>query len=185
MNKAFALALIAAALVGGCGSTEKARLARERNPAPCPNVTALQEAARQIIFSGGETIDDVAWTAEVSDVAISCRYVGDAPIDASIEIALAFGKGPKADSNARQFGYWVAVTRANMEVIEKREFVAPVKFDGDKAVVVITQSIDKIIIPRKSEQTSGSNFEIVVGLTVTPEQAIYNRSGKSLKFPEL
>jgi hypothetical protein len=185
MNKAFALALIAAGLLAGCGSTEKARLAREKNPAPCPNVVALQDAARQIVFSGGETIADVAWTAEVSDVALTCRYVGDTPIDASIEIARAFGKGPKAEANARQFGYWVAVTRTDREVIEKREFVASAKFDGDEQVVVITQSIDNIVIPRKGEQTSGTNFEVVVGLAVTPEQAIYNRSGKSLKFPEL
>jgi hypothetical protein len=72
-----------------------------------------------------------------------------------------------------------------MEVIEKREFVAPVKFDGDENIIVIKQSIDQIVIPRKSEKTSGTNFEVVVGLSVTPQQAIYNRSGKSLKFPEL
>jgi ABC-type Fe3+-hydroxamate transport system substrate-binding protein len=182
MNKAFAVALIAAGLVSACGSTKEARSA---NPAPCPNVVALQDAARQIVFVGDETIENVAWTAEVADVSLACRYFADKPIDASIEIALAFGKGPKADSASHQFGYWVAVTRSNMEVIEKREFVAPVKFDGDENIVVIKQSIDEILIPRKSEKTSGTNFEVVVGLSVTPQQAIYNRSGKSLKFPDL
>lgn len=182
MNKAFAVALIAAGLAGGCGTTEESLKA---NPAPCPNIVALQDAARQIVFVGDETIENVAWTAEVADVSLACRYFADKPIDASIEIALAFGKGPKAEGRAHEFGYWVAVTRSNMEVIEKREFVAPVKFDDDETIVVIKQSIDKIVIPRKSEKTSGTNFEIVVGLAVTPQQAIYNRSGKSLKFPEL
>jgi hypothetical protein len=182
MNKAFAVALIAAGLAAGCQSSKEARQA---NPAPCPNIVTLQDAARQIVFVGNETIENVAWTAEVADVSLACRYFGDEPIDASVEIALAFGKGPKAEGAAREFGYWVAVTRSNMEVIEKREFVAPVKFDGDENIVVIKQSIDQIVIPRKSEKTSGTNFEVVVGLSVTPQQAIYNRSGKSLKFPEL
>jgi len=147
-------------------------------------VVVLEDAARQITFNGQQTIEDVAWSAEVENVSLACRYVGDKPIDADVKINLAFGRGPKADANEHEFGYWVAVTRTNREVIAKQEFVLPIKF-GDEAVKRASQEIDQIIIPRKSEQTSGENFEIVVGLTVTPQQATYNRSGKSLKFPDL
>ena len=45
--------------------------------------------------------------------------------------------------------------------------------------------IDEIVIPRANDNVSGVNFEIIIGFSVTPEQAIFNRSGKSLKFPNL
>ncbi len=186
MNKGLAGALIAAAvaaLAAGCSSSRKE--AQLKNPAPCPNIVVLQEASRLVEFAGEERIEDVAWTAEIEDVTLACRYVGDKPIDAEVAIRLAFGRGPKATADERQYAYWVAVTRTNREVIEKKEFVVPVEFGGDNAVKRVRQEIEEIVIPRKGEETSGTNFEVVVGLVLTPQQAIYNRSGKSLKFPEL
>lgn len=185
MNKGLAGALIAAAMAAaaaGCGSNSKE--ARLKNPAPCPNIVVLQDAARLVEFAGEERLEDVAYTAEIEDVSLACRYVGGKPIDAEAEIWIAFGRGPKATSEKRQYAYWVAVTRTDREVIEKQEFLVPVDFGGDGKVKRSRHKIDKIVIPRKGEETSGTNFEVVVGLVVTPQQAIYNRSGKSLKFPE-
>ena len=101
-----------------------------------------------------------------------------------MEIDLAFGRGPKADAAEKNFTYFVAVTRRNAEVIEKAEYTIPVNF-GKNSVKLVEEEIKQILIPRKGEQTSGLNFEIVVGLALTPSQARFNRSGKSLKFPEL
>lgn len=183
MKKALAAALFGMFAVAGCGSTKEARSA---NPAPCPNIVVLSEAARQIEFAGEEEVlEAVAWTAEIEDVSLACRYIGDKPIDASVKIDVAFGRGPRASGDRHEFAYWVAVTRTNREVIEKQEYLVPVKFDSDETVRRIEHEIEKIIIPRKDENTSGTNFEVVVGLVVTPKQAIYNRSGKSLKFPDL
>ena len=181
MNKALVSALFAASVLAGCGSTKEAKLA---NPAPCPNVAVLSDAARMVSFNGEKELENVAWSAEIENVSVACRYVADKPIDASIEIALAFGKGPKADGDRHDYAYWVAVTRTNREVITKEEYLVPVRF-GDDPVHREKHKIDKIVIPRKDDSISGVNFEIVVGLVVTPEEAIYNRSGKSLKFPDL
>lgn len=182
MNKALVAALFAAALLSGCGSTKEKRLA---NPAPCPNIVVLSDAARLIEFDGEARIEDVAWTAEIESVSLACRYIKADPIDASVKISLAFGKGPKAGAEDHDFAYWVAVTRTNREVIEKKEYLVPVDFGDDDKVRRVEHEIEKIVIPRKDENTSGTNFEVVVGLVVTPQQAIYNRSGKSLKFPDL
>lgn len=182
MNKALAAALIAALFVTGCGSTKEERLA---NPAPCPNVVVLADAARLVEFQGDERLEDVAWSAEIENVSLACRYVGDKPIDASVRVSIAFGRGSKADASEHNFAYWLAVTRTDREVIAKQEYLVPVKFDGDSNVERVEHEIEQIIIPRKDENTSGTNFEVVIGLVVTPAQVIYNRSGKSLKFPEL
>ncbi|WP_425409123.1 hypothetical protein [Hyphococcus sp.] len=184
MKKLLVGALIAA-LAAGCGSTEELRAEREANPAPCPNIIVLEEAARFIEFSGEETLQDIAYTGEVVDVGSACRYFSDEPIEMELSIDLAFGRGPKADQSEKIFKYFVAVTRTNTEVIAKSEFAVPVEWDGDEAVAVQRVEVDEILIPRASDQVSGVNFEIVVGFAVTPQQAIYNRSGKSLKFPDI
>lgn len=182
MKKALAFASFAAFALAACGSTKEAKLA---NPAPCPNVVVLSDAARLVDFDGEQRLEDIAWTAEVANVSLTCRYVADKPIDASMTIDFAFGKGPKANGESHNFGYWVAVTRTNREVIEKREYIIPVKFGDKDTVRRAEHEIKEIIIPRKDDKVSGTNFEVVVGLVVTPQQAIYNRSGKSLKFPDL
>lgn len=187
MNKGLAGALIAAAVAAGlsAGCSSNRKEAQLKNPAPCPNIVVLQDAARLVEFAGEERIEDVAWTAEIEDVSLACRYVADKPIDAEVSIRLAFGRGPKATTDEKQYAYWVAVTRTDREVIEKKEFVVPVEFGGDDTVKRVRHEIEEIVIPRKGEQTSGTNFEVVVGLVLTPQQAVYNRSGNSLKFPEL
>ena len=182
MKKWLVVGLIAATATAGCGSTKEARQA---NPAPCPNIVVLSDASRVVEFDGDAAVGNVAWSAEIADVSLNCRYYGDKPIDASAKVSIAFGKGPKANSNEHKFAYWVAITRTNREVIEKREYVVPVKFSGDKDVESVKHEIKEIIIPRKDDSVSGTNFEVVVGLVVTPQEAIYNRSGKSLKFPDL
>ncbi|MEM9495929.1 MAG: hypothetical protein AAGA09_07985 [Pseudomonadota bacterium] len=184
MKKLLAPALIAALMAAaGCGTNSRA--AQERNPAPCPNTVALADAARLVEFDGEQILEDVAYSAEITGVEVACRYFEDRPIEAEVDLAMAFGKGPKGANGKKVFKYFVAVTRTNLEVIAKEDFYVEVDFDEGRRVVVKNEEIDKITIPRVNEETSGLNFEIIVGLALTPEQAIFNRSGKSLKFPEL
>jgi hypothetical protein len=180
MKKVLAGALVVAAL--GCASNEAAKLT---NPAPCPPTVVLADAARLVEFDGEQRLEDVAYTAEILGVDGSCRYFEDKPIDANLKVRIAFGRGPKGESLRKDFAYFVAVTRRDMEVIEKAEFVVPVEFDAEKPVREVEEEIETIVIPRTNKDISGTNFEIVVGLVMTPQQAIYNRSGKSLKFPDL
>ena len=183
-NKAVSASLAGLVLATGC-STAESRAARERNPAPCPNVVVLADAARLVDFAGEPSVETVAWSAEIEDVQLSCRYFADKPIEASLDVKLAFGRGPAAAEETHQYQYFVAVTRTNSEVIAKEVFPVAVDFGDDRAVRRVSEEIDEIIIPRAGDKTSGTNFEVIVGLVLTPEQAIYNRSGQSLKFPEL
>ncbi len=185
MNKLLASALIAAAVgVAGCSGLGK-KTADDKNPAPCPNIVVLLDAARIIEFDGEERLEDIAYTGEITNVEIGCRYVEDKPIDIDVSIDLAFGKGPKGENGDKIFKYFVAVTRKDLEVIAKTDFLVPAKFTDKNTIVVKKEDIDKIIIPRAGEHISGSNFEIIIGFSLSREQVIFNRSGKSLKFPNL
>jgi hypothetical protein len=172
-----------AAAISACSSN--AKKAREANPAPCPNIVVLTEASRLIEFDGAETVENVAYSGEVIDVTSTCRYFGDKPIEAGVTLDLAFGRGPKGVEDDKTFSYFVAVTRKDAEVIAKEVFPVKVSFSENRPIEAKRVDIDRIFITRAGENISGTNFEIIVGLVVTPEQAIFNRSGKSLKFPNL
>ena len=176
-----ALSCIGLVMAGCAGNSASV----QANPAPCPNVIVLNEAGRLIEFDGEERLEDVAYSAEFVNVGTACRYFADVPIKAEVEIELAFGQGPKGENTEKEFTYFVAVVRRDLEVIAKNEFVVPVEFDDKKQIVVKTEKIDDIVIPRSGENISGSNFEIVVGFSLSREQVIFNRSGKSLKYPNL
>jgi len=181
MNKALALALAVAAATAGCASDDS-KAKRAKNPAPCPPVVVLKDAARMVDFAGDQTLENVAFSAEFVKAQLDCRYYSDKPIEATLRVKMAFGKGPKADADRHAFGYWVAVTRKDTEVIEKVEYLLPIDFGGE-TMRIVDDEIDEIVIPRANKDISGTNFEIVVGFTLTPQQAVFNRSGKSLKFP--
>lgn len=178
--------LLALALLAGCGSFKEARLADLSNPAPCPNVFVLDDAARRIDFAGEPGLDTVAWSAELLDVRSSCRYAEDSPIRAELEIDIAVGRGPAAAGETVDVTYFVAVTRTNRDLIGKEEFTVPVTIkEGGRAVVTLTEAVNGIVIPRANSNIAGTNFEIAVGFSLDREQLLFNRSGRSLKFPEL
>ena len=178
----FIAVLAATSAVGACSSSKGAKA---RNPAPCPNVLVLNEAARSIEFNGDAALENIAYTGEILDVSFTCRYFDDEPISGSVDIEFAFGQGPKGQIGPKDYKYFVAVTRSDLEVIAKKEFYTRAEFKDGRSVVRVSEEIDKLVIPRKSDKTSGTNFEIVVGFALSREQAIFNRSGKSLKFPDL
>lgn len=184
-----AILSVASTSLAACGSISKTidetRLADQQNVDICPNAFALSDAARAIEFVGDKTLQNVAWSAEILDVRTRCRYVEDRPIKAVVEVDFAVGRGPAATSHDHELQYFVAVTRKNRALIAKQEFAVPVRVKGDIATVRFTEDMNTITIPRLDRSISGSNFEIAVGLVVTQDQLIFNRSGQSLKFPNL
>ena len=191
MNRTIRNSVMAATLlsVAACGSfgrkLEDIQLAGESNIGLCPNAFVLADADRMIEFNGEPSLQHVAWSAEIVDVRTSCRYAADRPIQASVEIDFAVGRGPAAEGQMTEIPYFVAVTRKNKALIAKSEYAVPVRVKGDIATVRFTEDIKRITIPRKDSDLSGGNFEIAVGLGLTKKQVIFNRSGQSLKFPTL
>lgn len=178
--------LAAAISLSACANTvADLRDGSRENAGLCPNIFALEDAARVVEFAGEPSLETVAWSAEITNVSTSCRYLEDRPIRANVQINMSVGRGPAAGSDTHELEYFVAVTRRNRDVIAKETFTRPVRIRGDIASVDITEDVRSILIPRRDESISGTNFEIAVGFSVTREQVLYNRSGQSLKFPEL
>lgn len=154
----------------------------EQNAGPCPLLGVLYDSSRLVEFtSPEERFANVAYTAEMRGVRGLCRYTGSNPIEMSLQIDMAFGKGPAAPRGARVYRYWVAVTRANLAVIDKQYFDVRVNFPRGQDRMAGSETIEKIVIPRANDTISGANFEILVGFDLTPEQLAFNRSGKRFR----
>ncbi|MCQ8186380.1 hypothetical protein [Parvularcula maris] len=183
--RAAALTILALLSVAACASTERQRAARLANPAPCPNIFVLDLASRFVEFGGEDpSLEAVKFSGEIDDVQTSCRYYADVPIRADVDLALSVGRADASAAETINIPFFVAVMRTNRDVIEKEVFEVPVTFRAGERVVSLERSIDEIVIPRRGENTSGTNFEISIGFQLTEAQYRFNRSGKSLKFPE-
>ncbi len=170
--------------VSGCSTAKKILEVGEtpqKNPGPCPEAFALYEASRLVEFKGAEAYANVGFTAEIEKVRSLCRYFDDKPINADLSLDIAFGRGPAASGQTATYEYFVAVTRKDIEVIEKQVFPITVTFPQGINIVEVTEDIGEIIIPRANENTSGANFEIIVGFELTPEQIAFNADGKRFR----
>jgi hypothetical protein len=169
----------AALSLASCGSVRGA-FADDENSGPCPNAFALFDAARVVEFRdpGVEDFSNVMYTAEIQAVRSLCRYYNERPIDSDIELEIGFGRGPAASDDEHTYNLWVAVTRTDVVVLERDVFPIRVRFPRGQDRVYLRREIENITIPRAEESTSGTNFEILVGFEVTPEQLEFNRLGK-------
>lgn len=184
MNVFLMAALSTSLFLGACQSTREILQigeAGESNPGPCPRAFALYDAERVVQFNGEEAFANVGFTAQMGRIRSLCRYYGEQPIVADLEIEMEFGRGPAANGSTHTYEYFVAVTRKNIAVIEKEVFPVTVTFPPGVDRVSMTETVDRIVIPRASENTSGVNFEIITGYVVTPEQRAFNAAGKRFR----
>ncbi|PIW31929.1 MAG: hypothetical protein COW29_00340 [Rhodobacterales bacterium CG15_BIG_FIL_POST_REV_8_21_14_020_59_13] len=173
--------LIAFALAG-CSSLDRVFSDAPDNPGPCPSALALYDAHRIVeLTEQPATIESVGFTGEINGVRSLCRYYETEPITANLEIDFGFGRGPAAQGNEHTFTYFVAVTRRDRVVIYREDFPITVRFAPGQDRVYMTESLNRITIPRATETTSGTNFEIIVGFDLTPEQIAWNRAGQRFR----
>ena len=178
--------LVATTALAGCRSTKEVLNigeAAEANPGPCPRAFALYDASRIVEFRGGqERFANVGFTGEFQKVRSLCRYYGATPIEGDLEMDISFGRGPAAEGQSTAtYEYFVAVTRKNIGVINKQTFPIQVTFPAGADRVTLTERIDKIVIPRAKEGTSGENFEVIVGFELTEAQRAFNAEGKRFR----
>ena len=157
-----------------------APLRRRANAGPCPYVKILYDAARYVELEGGRAaVANVGYTGEIEGIASDCEYREADPIRVDMDVLFNLGRGPQATGEQRTYRYWIAVTERNNAILSKEYFDLPVNFEGQRTASVTEKRT--IVIPRAGIETSGSNFEILVGFDVTPEMAEFNRSGSRFR----
>ena len=157
-----------------------APLRRRANAGPCPYVKILYDTARYVELEGGRAaVANVGYTGEIEGISSDCEYREADPIRVDMDVLFNLGRGPQAAGEQRTYRYWIAVTERNNAILSKEYFDLPVNFEGQRTASVTEKRT--IVIPRAGIETSGSNFEILVGFDVTPEMAEFNRSGSRFR----
>ncbi|MEM1087412.1 MAG: hypothetical protein AAGH90_06760 [Pseudomonadota bacterium] len=181
------IALIAAAavlLISGCRSATPFADAFDARPnaGPCPPAGSLYNASRIVELDGqGMSYNNIAYTGEIVDVRMFCRYADADPVRAEIEIDFAFGKGPVGTVNSKNYTYWIAVTRRSGKVLNKEFFTVSADF-ADGPVTGETELVQSIRIPRADDTISAANFEIIVGFDLTEDQLTFNKEGRRFRL---
>lgn len=154
------------------------------NVGPCPLMGVLYDTSRLVSFAApnNERYANINYTGEMEGVHGLCRYVDADPITMNLDIDMSFGRGPASTSTRQTYRYWVAVTRRGIAPIAKQYYNIDVTWPRDQAVVSRTEHIERIVIPRAQADTSGENFEILVGFDLTPEQLAFNRAGRRFRI---
>lgn len=157
--------------------------ATKQNAGPCPRAFALYDASRIVEFQNGvQSFNNVGFTGEIANVRSLCRYFNDRPIEGDIEITFDLGRGPASNGDTAVYEYFIAITRKNVDVIEKEVFPMQVTFPAGQDRVRVVETVDNFVIPRATPTTSGVNFEIIVGFEVTPEQRAFNAEGRRFRL---
>ncbi|MEM6900136.1 MAG: hypothetical protein AAF583_10230 [Pseudomonadota bacterium] len=153
-----------------------------RNAGPCPTVGALYDSSRVVKFVGEtERYPEITYTGEISDVRLFCRYVGDEPILAEVEVDFAFGKGPQGTERYHDYAYNITVMRRNSRVLNQERFTVRADF-RDKDVTAVRDLVGRVMIPRIDDTISGANFEVLVSFDLTEKQLQFNRDGKRFRL---
>ncbi|MEL7546495.1 MAG: hypothetical protein AAGJ84_07580 [Pseudomonadota bacterium] len=159
------------------------QLDREQNVGTCPAAGSLYDASRKVKFATADqqTFTNIAFTGEIVDVRMFCRYTSGQPVSAEVEIDFAFGKGPRAVDDIRLFRYWVVVARRSGKVLQKEYFMVEADFsEGD--IVGKTELIGNIVIPRLDETISAANFEVLIGFDLTESELSFNQEGRRFRL---
>jgi hypothetical protein len=152
------------------------------NAGPCPAVRVLYDAQRFVELDGPERFDNVGFTGEIAKVESSCRYIGSDPITISLQMDMAFGKGPKAASSTKDVVYWVSVTRKDLVPISRERYTQRFVIPAGTDRVALKSAITQVVIPRANKDVSGNNFEVFVGFELTDAQLEFNRDGKRFRI---
>ena len=175
----FGVAFVAAVLIGAlssCGLFQE-----DTPPQPCPRVLTHQDATKLTRFREGPGRDliDVEFEAEIIDARGGCIHdiddetrTGTLDIELIIEVVVA--RGPADTDREASFGYFVAIPQFYPRPEGHEVFPAKVAFPGNRTRLTLVDEPVYLTIPLQEGQV-GQDFEIVIGLDVTPEELDFNR----------
>lgn len=165
--------------LAGCGSL--ASLTGAPPPPPCPPVSILKDAATVTRFApgGGQDLVDVVNEGEITGYDLTCEYDIDKKTKAgkvviTLGLHVAATRGPADRQRVAPFRYFIAITDADRNVLDKQVFDIAVPFTGNTTSIPVRDAPVPMTIPLSAGMT-GLEFELFTGFQLTPEEVSYNR----------
>jgi len=174
-------ALVLAACGGGDSTGEVQRANRGEAPvrlaqrADCPRIGVLADAADLTRFTPGkgEDLTEMVVDARVAGVRGQCDLARNA-VEVELAITLDATRGPAARSRVVDVPYFVVVTDAEGEVLDKQVYQARFEFEPNRSRARISGEAVKLMLPTAAN-LRGSAYSVSIGLQVTEAELAYNR----------
>ena len=169
----------------------------------CPGLAVLRDAATITKFrpGGGRGEADIVYQGEITDARISClhdlrkpkssgnfmtdllaRAAPPPPVGTmkmEITVIMRATNGPAAPPGPITMPYFVSVTDAQKNVLNKGAFEVAVDFPKARSRRLVTDAPIKLEIPIAKGQT-GAEYGVFIGYQLTREELQYNRSGRTI-----
>lgn len=164
--------LMALALLGGLPFVLSACAVLRGEPPVCPRISILAGTDEITIYKPGRGRDltDVEFTARILRAKTKCELDEDERlITADNRFTIIAERGPAAKNRQVEFPLYVALTRTNKQMVDKRQYPLLVKFPEGIERVEIHEGVDgtKVYLD-KGEQ--GDHYEILLGFQLSRHQ---------------
>jgi hypothetical protein len=159
-------AAVAGAALAGCSTKSDA--------SDCPRLAVLDDVGKLTKFreGAGRDLTDVAYTARVAKADGFCT-TEKSSVKVEMTVQLVVERGPAATGAPADLQYFVAITDAARRVIAKEVFPARIPFEANQRISGSNEEIEeRIPLPAGAEP---SDYSIVVGFQLSPEEIEYNR----------
>ena len=165
------IVLLGAALAGCAGKKD------DVGAPPCPKVALLADAAHLTVYRDGPGRDltDIRFEADLGRISGECVYrKRNTQVTVEMKLTIVAKRGPADRDRLADLGYFVAILDAQANVLARQEFQSQIEFPLDQAQVGTLEELEQVI-PLKKDQP-GSDFDVLVGFRLTPEQLQRNRT---------
>lgn len=181
---------LAAAVIAVAGTAACA--GQDRDAPVCPRAVILADAQAMTRFApgaagvgaggvgagGGSRLVD--FDAEIADLASGCRREagrdGGEVLVAAVAPLIVTRQGPANRSGRANFFYFVSLVAPDRTIVIRESFASEARFDEDGARVERREDDPPVTIdiPLRRDG-SAADYEIVVGLQLSPDELEYNR----------
>jgi hypothetical protein len=183
MRARLALLPLVAAL-GGCqtlglssGGTGEAP-ARAGMVVECPRVATPSDTGDIVRFRTADSRDltDLVVAARITSLSGNCTLVNR---QTAVQVTLTMGveatRGPAATGRTLQLPYFVAVTGANEEILDKAVYSLAVEFPANTQRARMRGEEIRLTLPVSGEVQAGG-YRVFVGFQLTEPELALNRS---------
>lgn len=163
-------------ILAGCSGTEI------DNYSECPTVIIVKDTSELTAFRSGsqQSQKNVELKVRIDSYKGACKtsFESDRSGKIDIDLKLKFDavRGPENVNRKENFRFYVAIVNIKGDILAKEIFSTSLKFDKNIGRQFKTEKLTQKIFLRSGE--SGVDFDILVGLQLSPEQLNYNLTKK-------
>ena len=158
------------------------------NPGPvCPATAVLSDAATVTKLKPGASVSmpkpaDISFQAEMSQARLNCNFNRtDNKLAVGVTFAVKASRGPGASGMDPQLPFFVAIIDTDNNIVAKSVYNSQPEMSG-RASNTYTETVSAFPVPLAMDRQP-SDYEILTGFQLTPDELAYNRIPRSIPAP--